>query len=292
MRINQYLTLFSFIFLFNACATYKPQYKDVNRLQNFPIDKEIEHSFYIIGDAGNSEMGQVSLALQGFEKELKNASKNSTAIFLGDNIYEVGLEDKNHPNRKLSEHRLDAQINTVSDYKGQTIFVPGNHDWYSGVKGVKRQEKYVEKALGKNTFLPENGCPIEKVNISDDVILLILDSQWYITNWNKHPTINDDCEIKTRDLFFDEFESQIKKARGKTTLITVHNPLFTNGSHGGQYSFKSHMKPLPILGTLKNLLRKTGGVANVDDQNKIYREFKERLITLSQEHNKVIFVSG
>ena len=292
MRINQYLTLFCFIFLFNACATYKPQYKDVNRLQNFPKDKEIEHSFYIIGDAGNSEMGEVSLALQGFEKELKSASKNSTAIFLGDNIYEVGLEEKNHPNRKLSEYRLDAQINTVKDFKGETIFIPGNHDWYSGVKGVRRQEKYVEKALGKNTFLPENGCPIEKVNLSDDVVLLILDSQWYITNWDKHPTINDDCEIKTRTLFFDEVETQIKKARGKTTLIAVHNPLFTNGSHGGQYSFKSHMQPLPILGTLKNILRKTGGVANVDDQNKLYREYKNRLVTLAQENEKVIFVSG
>ena len=103
---------------------------------------------------------------------------------------------------------------------------------------------------------------------------------------------NHDCEIKTRALFFDEYESLIKKARGKTTIVALHHPLFTNGSHGGQYSFKSHMSPLPVLGTLKNLIRKTGGIITVDDQNKKYREFKNRLVTLSQENEKVVFVSG
>ncbi len=278
--------------LISACATYKPQYKDVNYPKTFPNDKEIEHSFYVIGDAGNAKINKTTLALEAFKDELNKASKNSTAIFLGDNIYEAGMPKKEHEHRKLAEHRLDVQIEAVKGFKGKTVFVPGNHDWYSGIKGLKRQERYIEDALGKNTFLPENGCPIEKVNISDDIVLIILDSQWYITNWDKHPTINDECDIKTRALFFDEVESQIKKARGKTTIIAVHNPLFTNGNHGGQYSFKSHMKPLPVLGTLKNVIRKTGGVANVDDQNKVYREFKKRLITLSQENDKVIFVSG
>lgn len=279
-------------FFLNACATFKPQYRDKNSQDQFPFNREIVHSFYLIGDAGNSSMNRDSEALVGFKSELKGASQNSTAIFLGDNIYEAGMPEKDHPERKLAELRLDAQINSVKDFKGRVIFIPGNHDWYSGIKGLKRQEKYIEKAIGKNTFLPENGCPIKKVKIDRDIVLLILDSQWYITNWDKHPTINDECEFKTRTLFFDEVESQIKKARGKTTIIAVHNPVFTNGNHGGQYSFKSHMKPLPILGSLKNLIRKTGGVANVDDQSKLYLEFKKRLVTLAQENEKVVFVSG
>ena len=52
------------------------------------------------------------------------------------------------------------------------------------------------------------------------------------------------------------------------------------------------MKPAPVIGTFKNLIRKTGGVVNVDTQNKRYLELKKRLITLSQEINKVVFVSG
>lgn len=291
IKVIKYFFFIIAILLLNACATYSTQYKDVNNQINFP-NKEISHSFYLIGDGGNSPLGQSSKAIQAFKKELSNASEKSTAIFLGDNIYPKGLPKNDHKNRAFAEHQLNVQTDAVKNFKGHTVFIPGNHDWYSGLKGLKRQEEYIEAILGKNTFLPENGCPIEKVDISEDVVLIIIDSEWYLTNWNKHPTINDDCEIKTRIKFFGELEGLIKKARGKTTLIALHHPMFTNGPHGGQFSFGSHMKPLPILGTLKNMIRKTGGVSPADLQNKNYNTFKKRVVTLAQENEKVIFVSG
>ncbi|MFG6687769.1 metallophosphoesterase [Mariniflexile sp. HNIBRBA6329] len=257
------------------------------------MDKTIAHSFYLIGDGGNSPLGSKSKVLQYFKSEINKASKYSTIVFLGDNIYPNGLPKKDDDGRTLAEYQLNVQMDVVKDFEGKAIFIPGNHDWYSnGLKGLKRQEDFIESRLGKNTFLPENGCPIEKVDISDDIVLIVVDSEWYLTNWDKHPTMNDDCEIKTRTKFFDELESEIKKARGKTTLIAIHHPIFTNGSHGGQYSFKSHMFPLPVLGTIKNILRKTIGLTTVDIQNKRYNEFRKRIITLSQENDKTIFVSG
>ncbi|MBJ6369760.1 metallophosphoesterase [Snuella sedimenti] len=286
--------IFLIVVILNACATYNPQYKGViEKDSDIVSKKEIEHSFYLIGDAGNSPLGTESTALKIFKEALKRASKNSTAIFLGDNIYPKGMPKKGAEARAFAEYQLDVQTNAVKDFKGKAIFIPGNHDWYSdGLKGLKRQENFVEDKLGKNTFLPENGCPLEKINISDNCVLILVDSEWYLTNWDKHPTINDDCDIKTRTKFFDEFESEIKKARGKTVIVAVHHPMFTNGSHGGQYTFGSHMSPLPVFGTLKNIIRKTGGVTTVDIQNTLYNEFRKRIITLSQENDKTIFVSG
>ncbi|GAA3583423.1 metallophosphoesterase [Snuella lapsa] len=287
-------TILLMVVLFQACATYNPQYEGkVEEVSEIVFKKEIEHSFYLIGDAGNSPLGTQSEALRAFKEALKRAPKNSTAIFLGDNIYPKGMPKKGVEGRAFAEHQLDVQTNAVKDFKGKAIFIPGNHDWYSdGLKGLKRQENFIEDKLGKNTFLPENGCPLEKINISDNCVLILVDSEWYLTNWDKHPTINDDCEIKTRTKFFDEFESEIKKARGKTVVVAVHHPLFTNGSHGGQYTFGSHMSPLPVLGTLKNIVRKTGGVTTVDVQNTLYNEFRKRIVTLAQENDKTIFVSG
>ena len=291
MSKKLFFKLFLFLLL-SSCATYQAQYKNKTVINVLP-DKEIEHSFYLIGDGGNSPLGESSKTLQAFKKELAKASKNSTAIFLGDNIYPKGLPKKTHEDREFAEHQLNIQTQTVKDFKGNTIFVPGNHDWYSnGLKGLKRQEKFIEKALGKNTFLPENGCPIEKVHVSEDIELILIDTQWFVTNWDKHPTINDDCDIKTRALFFNEYSSLIKKARGKTTIVALHHPIYTNGLHGGQYDFKSHMTPIPVLGTLKNVLRKTTGVSNADIQNKRYNELRKRLVTISQENSKVVFVSG
>ena len=293
MRIKIITPLLAFVFFVTGCATYKAQYKDVNYLKTFPENKEIIHSFYLIGDAGNSAIGEQSKALEVFKTELDKASKKSTAIFLGDNIYPKGLPKKNEEGRAFAEHQLNVQVQAVKDFKGKTIFLPGNHDWYNNeLKGLKRQENYLEDKLGANTFLPENGCPIEKIEVGDDIVVILVDSEWYLTNWDKHPTMNDDCDIKTRAKFHDEFESLIKKAIGKTTIVALHHPMFTNGSHGGQFSFGSHMTPIPILGTLKNVLRKTGGVTTVDIQSKLYNEFRKRIIAISQENDKTIFVSG
>lgn len=280
-----------FILLFSACATYKPQYQDDNFDSSFP-NKEIAHSFYLIGDAGNYELGASSEVLNEFHEELKNASENSTAIFLGDNVYPIGIPNKKHKYREVAEQRLKAQTDIAKDFLGRTVFIPGNHDWYSGVDGLKRQEELVEDALGKNTFLPENGCPIDKIHVTDDIDIIFVDSQWYLTNWNNKPTINDDCQIKTREVFLDEFSSLIKKARSKTTIVAIHHPMYTNGPHGGQYGFKNHMTPIPILGSLISVFRKTNGLNNVDLQNKHYNELRQRLVTLAQENKKVIFVSG
>ncbi|MDU8885132.1 metallophosphoesterase [Yeosuana sp. MJ-SS3] len=293
MRFYKNTLLLFVLLLITACATYKPQY-DANYVQeNFPYDKTIKHSFYLIGDGGNSPLGEQTGTLKMLEADLKTASKHSTLLFLGDNIYPHGMPKKDEKQRAFAEHQLKAQTQLAKDFKGRTIFIPGNHDWYSdGLKGLKRQEKFIEDLIGKNTFLPEDGCPLKRIKIGSDIVLLIVDSSWYLTNWDKHPTMNDDCEIQTRGAFFDKFESEIKKARGKTTIVAIHHPMFTNGPHGGQYDFKSHMTPLPGLGTLKNVIRKTSGISPEDLQNKRYTEFRKRIVTLSQENDKVIFVSG
>ena len=161
------ITVLITVLLLNACATYKPQYNNDEGSKIFPKEKQIEHSFYLIGDGGNSPIGTETKALQKFKSQLENAPKNSTAIFLGDNIYPSGMPNKKHEQRDFAEHQLNVQTEAVKNFKGDAIFIPGNHDWYSdGLKGLKRQENYIEDILGKNNFLPENGCPIEKVDNS------------------------------------------------------------------------------------------------------------------------------
>ncbi|WP_284653224.1 metallophosphoesterase [Flavobacterium terrisoli] len=296
---SKYCKLFvvvSVFVLLQSCATHQPQY---NKNNNKSVTTEATdstnavHTFYLIGDAGNAEMDSTIITLKSLKKKLDKSNKNATLLFLGDNIYPAGLPKKEDSERKLAEHRLDVQLNIAENFKGKTVFIPGNHDWYNnGLDGLKRQQEYVEKKLGKKSFLPKDGCSIESININEEIILIIVDSQWYITNWDNHPTINEDCEIKTRTQFLEEFRSEIKKARGKTTIVAIHHPMFSNGAHGGKYDFKSHLQPIPILGTLKNLLRKTTGISNADLQNIHYNELKRNLVAAAQHNEKVIFVSG
>ncbi|MFD1063017.1 phosphoesterase [Winogradskyella litorisediminis] len=275
------------IFLFTGCATLQLQKEASTEIQ-FP-NKPINHSFYLIGGASTSNDSDNNTVLSDFGEMLKSASTNSTVIFLGDN---VSLDSHKKASKSLLEQSLKSQTDILKEFNGDIVFTTGKYDWRDGLGTLKKQEKIIEKALGKNTFLPENGCPIEKINISEDIVLIIVNSTWYITNWDKHPTINDDCDIKTRADFVNEFASEVKKARGKTTLIAMHHPIMNNGEHSGEYSFKSHLKPLPIIGTIKNVVKKTGGVSNGDFQNKMYNELRGRVVSLAKQNDKAIFVSG
>ncbi|MDP5231536.1 MAG: metallophosphoesterase [Cellulophaga sp.] len=294
--------LLLFVIFTSSCATYKTKYAVLEVRENTPETKNIRHTVYLIGDAGLSPENELNLPLQNFKNALNKANKNSTAIFLGDNIYPAGLPEEDLSSKKYTSaiNQLDAQLITLENFKGRPLFIPGNHDWYSkGLEGLKRQEKYIESKLKqKDPFLPENGCPLEVLKVSPELVIIVIDTEWYLTNWDKHPTINDDCAIKSRSKFWDELESVIKKNVDKTTLIAMHHPMFTYGNHGGQFSLKQQLIPtnknipLPILGSAINVLRTATGASTTDVSNRKYREFKNRIVTLAQYSDKVIFASG
>jgi hypothetical protein len=59
----------------------------------------------------------------------------------------------------------------------------------------------------KNHSHPEKAA-IDDEKINDNLRLITVDSQWFLEDWNKTPTINDDCSIKSRE---EELESVLSK---------------------------------------------------------------------------------
>jgi hypothetical protein len=241
-------------------------------------------------------------ALKLFKRKLDSADENSTVIFLGDNIYPAGMPDPIDSTEAYfkAKNDIDAQLKTLENFKGKPIFIPGNHDWYTeGLIGLKREQEYVQEALDSDeVFFPEDGCPLKAIEVNDDIAIITIDTEWYLTNWNKRPDINTGCEIRSRDRFWLELEDAIKDNRQRTTIIAMHHPMFTYGQHGGQFTFrqnfypKGNFGPTPVLGTLIDVLRKTTGASSEDLQNRRYIELKNRLVTLAQYSEKIILASG
>lgn len=291
------------LFIIYSCATHKPQYgKEVsaNETENATDTIKIAHTFYLVGDAGNADEPKAQQTLELLHNKLKKANKKSTLLFLGDNIYPKGFPgDKKSGNKDLAETKLTNQLNLTKGFRGKTIVIPGNHDWYSGIKGLELQADFVTKYLNdKKSFLPRKSCPIEDVKIDSLTTLIAIDSEWFLEDWNKHPTINDNCEIKTREAFFEELENILNKNQEKTVVLAIHHPLLSNGTHGGQFSLEKQLFPfeqkipLPVIGSFINLLRKTSGVSPQDIQNKQYTIYAKRIKTLLQKQKNVIVVSG
>ncbi|TDX86676.1 metallophosphoesterase [Epilithonimonas xixisoli] len=285
-----------------SCAVQNADYgknaKDFEK--NSAIKDSIIHTFYLVGDAGNLDQDEAFHNMNTLKDSLAKASANSTLLFLGDNIYPVGMPKKDDKNRPLAEKKMDNQISLSQNFRGKTIFIPGNHDWYNnGIKGLKREEDYViEKLNGKSAFSPRNGCPIETRKINKKLTLILIDTEWVLADWSKNPGINEKCDLKTREDFYTEFEDQLNKNQNKTIVVATHHPLITHGSHGGFYSWEKQLFPLenkiplPILATGINLIRATGGITHQDISNQNYKNLADRLKTLIGGRKNVVVVSG
>ncbi|MBU4537225.1 MAG: metallophosphoesterase [Weeksellaceae bacterium] len=300
--ISKCFTAAAFGLMLLSCATEKAQYgnaaKDFKNQQSVK-NEDIAHTFYLIGDAGNFEKEESKNILKSFKNTLDTANSNSTVIFLGDNIYPIGMPEKNASGRKAAEEKLDAQIALTGNFKGNTLFIPGNHDWYSGgTVGLKEQEQYIRQHVNDKAFAPKNSCALETRKINKDIALIIVDSQWFLADWDKNPGINEKCDLKTREAFFEEFEGELNKNQNKTVIVAMHHPLQDNGSHGGKFSLEKqlfpleHKIPLPVLGSLMNLARATGGLSTTDLSNEQYRTLSARLQTLLAGRGNVVVVSG
>lgn len=297
------LICFFIVALLSSCATKKPQYgKNTSPITEYDtlLRKKVSHRFFLVGDAGLATQPNSQQLLTIIESKLEDAGKDATLIFLGDNIYPHGMppeEDKEE--RKAAEESLNSQLAITKNFKGKTIFMPGNHDWYSGLNGLEEQEKFVKDFLkAKKSFMPGDGCAIDDLAINDSLRLVVVDSEWFIEDWDDEPTINDKCDIKTREDFFIELEDVLTKNQNNSIILAIHHPLMTNGPHGGQYSWEKQLfpvwknVPLPVIGSLVNFIRKTSGVSPQDIQAKQYRTLVKRIKTLVQNRDNVIVVSG
>ena len=317
-RKFSFLSLLTIILILSSCANYKIQYTDDNKNWNTEgeqPDSELSHTLFLVSDAGYADkQGTDNPALVTLEKHLAKADEKSHVVFLGDNIYPSGMPQKGDAqDRREAEARINNQLDILENYNGRPIFIPGNHDWNKyGLKGLRRQEKYIEKKLNagieeeddwENYFLPDNGCGgPEVVEVNDNLTFIVIDSNWFLRDWNKDTAINDGCDAKNRRVFELLFEESIRKNRTKNVVVLMHHPLFSYGPHGGSFPLKQHIFPLtelnknlyiplPILGSAALIGRGKIGTRQ-DLAHPDYRNLKRMALWGAGKNGNFIFASG
>jgi len=110
---------------------------------------DVETVLFLVGDAGEPGPGDPVLAV--LTDQMRPFGERAMAVFLGDNIYPLGLPDSTAEDRAEMERRLAEQIDAVLRAGGRGLFVPGNHDWIRGRKGgweaILRQERFIKSRL-------------------------------------------------------------------------------------------------------------------------------------------------
>ena len=286
-----------------SCATSEPFYNE--RMGNWeeelsPTPSSTVYSVFLIGDSRRAYENE--RILQMMETQLGEAGKNSAVVFLGDNAQPSGLpDDSTQRHWETAEKSLIAQLEILKDYKGEIIYLPGNHDWARGGKDglqyVKNQRKYIHDYLDKkDVFLPKKGRPgPEEIKLSDDIVLIVFDSQWWFhENDKSYAGIVDEADL------FVQLEDAISRNKEKKIIIATHHPLYSVGNHGGHFPGSSILFPLveinkalwiPLPGFLYTGYRKFLG-APQDLAHPQYKMLKEALLETFEGHSNIIYAAG
>ena len=239
------------VLLLSACATLKPKYVDPADTAEKSSMPDADHRVYLIGNTGElTKDGQLSPALRMLQQQLAAESEDATVIFLGDLVYQGGMPEKEDKKRDEAERIIDLQLSVVEDFPGEIYFLPGDRDWQYDAAGIRRLEKYIEKKLDRgDVFVPDDACSGPEIeDINDNTVVLLIDSQWYLNEWDNVSDINRGCDERTRARFEREFEDELKDLRYKNVIVAMHHPVKSYGARGGYYSGKNHLFPFTMAG--------------------------------------------
>ena len=293
--------------MITGCANFRDKYKIKKTWDKSETDTrrkgEKEFSLFLIGDTGLADSTHLNPGLKAMRAIGAQSQNESAVVVLGDNIYPKGLPPLNHPERGTAELALSTMVSEMSAFTPHFWFVPGNHDWQYGLEGLKRQEQFLKNQVGRKVLLPEAGCgdPVVEL-LNDNIVIIFIDTEWYIRNWDNDLKINEGCEIKSRSEFFLKLGGELDKHIDKHVVLCFHHPLWSYGPHGGRYRIKDHvfpfsaadkkaLIPLPIVGSLMTWMRFNIGIPQ-DIHFKPYVDFRQRLLNLTSEHKNIVYASG
>jgi hypothetical protein len=265
----------------------------------------VKTRFVLVGDAGALVDGK-AMVLDAIKKHIKLDEK-TVVVYLGDNLYDAGLPDETYTSYSLAKAALDSQISLLQGTKAAGYMVPGNHDWDNGRAGgyetIVRQQQYVDlHGEGQLQFFPKRGCPGPvAVNVGEDAVLVMMDSEWWIDAADK-PGIESDCDFKTQDEVINELEDILTKNYKKLVILAMHHPFKSNGPHGGYFTLKQHIFPftdnrenlyipLPVIGSAYPIARSVFGTPQ-DLKHPNYQNLINRVMTVVRDHPHVIMVAG
>lgn len=265
-------------------------------LSSLKAQKGEVFSLYLIGDAGKYTDIQDNPALLMLQDKVME-NENGAVVFLGDNIYNYGLEK----GKQFEENKakIGTQLSAIKEYKGQVYFVPGNHDWQSGknngLEVVRYQAAYVDSFLSVETqaannyiggFIPEEcGTPgPDTVRLTDDLLLVAIDVQWFLHHYlGKRVAHDPEIHLKeAEEKFWTDLKAilEVAKKKDDQVVMVAHHPLFSIGPHG--------MK--------KGKHDIFNGIARYNTQElygKGYRQFREKMVPMLESSGvELIYAAG
>src|SRR5690606_8919253 len=235
-------------------------------------DKKISQIFYFTGNTGADE-SQYSLEVLSAINKMSQKDEKATFVGLG-NITSDGFPSDNKKREEVKKNLQETLLDPMKKFNGRVIYIPGENEWKS--KNAHENIDDMESFIQENSeaeFWPNDGCVREIKDLdTENVELLMIDSQWFLEDWDNHLYINNKCEIKSRSDFYTKFKDDVKDEQNKVVIVAVHHSVLSN--------------------TRRNFFEKIGGLKKESFYSKQREELKGILETLASLFPDVMFVSA
>ena len=196
---------------------------------------------YLVGDAGELNNGKHPVC-DWLKTHVDWNDTNNVLVYLGDNVYPLGMPAAGSKDYEEAKKILDYQVSVVAGKNAKAFFVPGNHDWRRGRPGGLDQERnessYINGLGLRNvSLLPADGCPGPvDVQVGDKVVLVCMDSQWWLEEENERPGALSDCPFKDPKSVLTALKDIVSTYPDKLIILAMHHAFYTHGEHGGYYT--------------------------------------------------------
>lgn len=275
-----------------SCTTWRPYISGESERES-GLTNPTHTIIFFGGSSGGEDEDQV--LLRQIRTEIAAAEDKTTIVLLGNHSGKKGLPDSTSRFRGVAQTTLNRQLALLSGFNGNVVVIPGYLDWASGGRDGNRRalnlENYLSIFLNEDKMiLPPNGCPgLEELHISDDLVIIAINTQWYLHGWDK-PLKSEGCGANEKPDFLIALDDALKRNAHKKVIVAGSHPMFSNGRYGGHFSLSDHLLP-PGLGTLYVLNRKLFG-EKPDLTNPDYRQFRKSMLKVFSRYPDVVYMAG
>ncbi len=296
MKTFLHTSLFCGLFLlFTSCASVKPYYSENSRGipsgQDIPRASDVKYSLYFLGGPSLKETSPVLKAIEADRK-----ASESGLILLGDVLSTDDLPSGSLENNTIKSDEINRIKNLDKIYK-DLFLIPGQKEWTSEKKvshaAISSLDLLLKDVREKGRFIePRKGCGTpEVVRITDNTIVVLIDSQWAIESKGYSGEKMPGCELLNVLGLKQAIKGIIQSHPADHIILATHHPIYANGTTSGNYPLTSHLLPVPVLGTLITGIKSLVG-SNQHFGHPAYEAYRAAFISAIDGCKNCIVVSG
>ena len=224
-------------------------------------------------DRAKERTADLSAHMSGSREEAQGV------LFLGDQLHR-GLSDSSGIYRTDEETVLRKVYSYFHKFSSPVYFLPGDEDWDAngrhGWNRVKKEGIFLDSLFAQSSraaagsgMYPKQACPgPEEIALSEDVVLILFDSQWLMQPWDK-PRVEDGCGLDDPADLIGALSDALLRNANKHIILASHHPVFNEGKYGGAVipgvndanhpRYKAYRDILrELMGSMENIIHLSG----------------------------------